>query len=668
MTDQELQTRAINAIRFLSADAVQTANSGHPGMCMGAAPLIYTIWMRHMRFNPRDPSWPDRDRFVLSGGHGSMLIYSMLYLTGYDLTLEQIKRFRQWNSGTPGHPEYGVTPGVEVTTGPLGQGVGNAVGLAIAERHLAATFNRPGHEVVDHYTFVIASDGDLMEGISYEASSLAGHLGLGKLIVLYDDNRISIDGETSLTFTEDVLARFEAQNWHVQRVQDGNDVEAIDRAIARGKEDPRPSLIACRTHIGYGFPTIQDSAASHGAPPGEEELRGAKERLGWPTEPKFYVPEEALQHFRQAIERGERVENEWRERFESYRQEFPDLAREFERRMQRRLPEGWDERIPSFAPDPKGMATRVASGEVLNAIAGLMPELFGGSADLTPSNKTWIEGSSSFQRDSPEGRNVHYGVREHAMGAITNGLAVHGGLRPFAGTFFIFSDYMRPAIRLSAMSHYPSIWWFTHDSIGLGEDGPTHQPIEHLASLRAIPNLCVIRPADANEVAEAWRVALQRVDRPTALIFTRQRVPVIDRSRYASAAGLSRGAYVLADLPDGAGDPQIVLMASGSEVHLILEAGERLAEEGTRVRVVSFPSWDLFEEQPAEYRNSVLPPSVRARLAVEAGVSQGWRRWVGPDGQTISIEEFGKSAPYKVLFEKFGFTVENVVDAARGML
>ncbi len=670
MTDREIQNRAINTIRFLSADAIQTANSGHPGMCMGAAPMIYTVWMRHMRFNPRNPQWPDRDRFVLSGGHGSMLLYSILHLTGYDLSLEQIKRFRQWESGTPGHPEYGVTPGVEVTTGPLGQGFANAVGLAIAERHLAATFNTEDHIIVDHYTFVLASDGDLMEGISYEASSLAGHLGLSKLIVLYDDNRISIDGSTGLTFTEDVMARFEAQGWHTQRVSDGNDVDAIDRAITEAKKDPRPSIILCRTHIGYGFPTIQDSEASHGAPPGEEELRGAKERLGWPVEPMFYIPDDALEHFRQAVDRGRQYEEEWRAVFEAYRRDHPDRAQEFERRMQRRLQDGWEERIPSFPADERGMATRVASGRVLNALADLLPELFGGSADLTPSNKTWIEGSTSFQADQPGGRNIHYGVREHAMAAITNGLAVHGGLRPFAGTFFIFSDYMRPAIRLSAMSRYPSIWWFTHDSIGLGEDGPTHQPIEHLASLRAMPGLCLIRPADANEVAEAWRVALGRDNGPTALIFTRQRVPVIDRQRYGDASGLSRGAYVLADLPEGTDGepPDVILMASGSEVHLVLEAGERLAAEGTRTRVVSFPSWDLFEAQPAEYRDSVLPPSVTRRLAVEAGVGMGWERWVGPAGDVISIEEFGKSAPYRVLFEKFGFTVDNIVERAHRLL
>ncbi|MGQ4871726.1 MAG: transketolase [Candidatus Thorarchaeota archaeon] len=663
---QDLQNRAINAIRFLSADAIQTARSGHPGMCMGAAALTYTVWTRHLKHNPRNPNWPDRDRFVLSGGHGSMLLYSVLYLTGYDITLDQIKRFRQWNSGTPGHPEYGKTAGVEVTTGPLGQGVGNAVGMAIAEAHLAAVFNRPGHDIIDHYTYAVVTDGDLMEGISSEAASLAGHLKLGKLILLYDDNDISIDGSTDITFTEDVAARFEAQGWHVQVVKNGNDVEEVDSAIRTAKADDRPSLIICKTHIGYGFPTIQNSEKSHGAPPGEEELIGAKRRLGWPTEPWFYVPDDVLRHFREAVSQGQKAEDDWKKRLEAYKSEYPELAEELERRLDGRLPEGWENLIPTFEPDEKGMPTRSASSQVINALAPTLTELIGGSADLTHSNKTWMECTTAFQADSRTGRNIHYGVREHAMGAIVNGMAVHGGLKPFCGTFFIFSDYMRTPIRLSAMSHYPSIWVFSHDSIGLGEDGPTHQPVEQLASLRAMPGLSVIRPADANEVAEAWKVALSRTDRPTALLFTRQTVPVIDRRKYGSAEGLRHGAYVLADLGDG--PPEIVLMASGSEVHITLEAGEQLAAEGIGVRVVSFPSWDLFEEQTQEYRDSVLPPRVRRRLAVEAGVSMGWEKWIGPEGRMISMEEYGRSAPYSVLFEKFGFTVDNVVKQAKGLL
>ncbi len=660
----ELQTKAINAIRFLSADAIQTANSGHPGMCMGAAALTYALWMRHLRFNPHNPDWPNRDRFVLSGGHGSMLLYSMLHLTGYDVSLDEIKNFRQWGSITPGHPEYNHTPGVEVTTGPLGQGVGNAVGMAIAEAHLAAVFNRPGHEIIDHYTYALVTDGDLMEGISSEAASIAGHLRLGKLIFLYDDNDISIDGSTDLTFTEDVGKRFEAFGWHVQTVKDGNDVDAVDKAISKAKEDPRPSLIICRTHIGFGLPTKQDSAESHGAPPGEEELRGAKEKLGWPDK-MFYVPDEVYDHYRGSIPRGEDLEKQWKEAFAEYEKAYPELAAELQRRLEGRLPEGWEKVIPSFDAESR-MATRSASGKVINALAPVLTELVGGSADLTPSNKTSINSSKPLQADSMDGRNIHYGVREHAMGAIVNGMAVHGGLIPFCGTFFIFSDYMKPAIRLSALSDYPSIWLFTHDSIGLGEDGPTHQPIEQLISLRATPNLCIIRPADANEVAESWKIAIKNRDRPTVLVFTRQKVPTLDRSKYASAEGLARGAYVLADVGDG--DPEMLLMASGSEVHLIVEAAEILAKDGKSVRVVSFPSWELFKAQPKEYQDSVLPPNLTKRLAVEAGVSLGWERWIGPHGRMISIEEFGKSAPYKVLFEKFGFTVDNVVKQARDLL
>ena len=662
----EIENEAINTIRFLSADGVQKANSGHPGLPMGCAAIAYTLWTRHLRHNPRDPKWPDRDRFILSGGHGSMLLYSLLYLTGYDVSLEDLKAFRQWGSITPGHPEYGLTPGVEVTTGPLGQGFANGVGMAIAEAHLAAEFNRPGYKVVDHYTYAIVTDGDLMEGVASEAASLAGHLRLGKLIYLYDDNRITIDGSTDLAFTEDRGARFAAYGWQVLHVADGNDVEAIDGAIREAKADPRPSLIICRTHIGYGLPTRQDTNKAHGEPPGDDELDGAKRKLGWPVEPRFYVPDEVLSFFRQAVQRGKDLQEEWRRRFEAYRLAYPDLAAELERRLQGRLPADWDADLPTFQTDAKGMATRAASGKVINALARRLPELMGGSADLAPSNNTWIECSPAFSAEQRDGRNLHFGVREHCMGAAVNGMALHGGLIPYGGTFLVFSDYMRPAVRLSALSHYPSIWVYTHDSVGLGEDGPTHQPVEHLAALRAIPNLVVIRPADANETVEAWRVAIQRRDGPTALALTRQAVPVLDRTILADAAGLRQGAYVLADAGDS--EPEIILMASGSEVALIVDAGFRLAAEGVNVRMVSFPSWELFAAQDREYRERVLPPDVVIRLAVEAGVAQGWERWVGARGAIISLERFGASAPYKTIFQQLGFTVENVVDRALALL
>jgi len=663
---KELESRAINAIRFLSADAVQRANSGHPGLPMGAAALAYVLWTRHLKFNPKNPTWPGRDRFILSGGHGSALLYSLLYLSGYDLSIDQIMNFRQWGSLTPGHPEYGLTPGVEVTTGPLGQGFGNGVGMAIAEAHLAAEFNRPGFEVVNHYVYGIVTDGDLMEGVASEAASLAGHLRLGKLIYLYDDNRISIDGSTELAFTEDRAARFVAYGWHVLKVPDGNDVVAINSAITRAKKDPRPSLIVCRTHIGFGLPTRQDTAKAHGEPPGQEELDGAKKNLGWPIEPKFHVPDDVLAFFRKAIKRGIRAEKQWREKLKEYLSENPQLDTELERRLMGELPENWDADLPIFPADSKGMATRAASGNVINILAGRLPELIGGSADLAPSNNTWINDSPAFQWDKPEGRNFHFGVREHGMGAIINGMAVHGGLIPYGGTFLIFSDYMRAALRLSALSHYPSIWIFTHDSIGLGEDGPTHQPVEQIAALRAIPHLVVIRPADANEVIEAWKVAISLRKGPTALILTRQAVPTVDRSIYSPAKELSKGAYVLADMGDS--PPELILMASGSEVALIIEAGIRLASEGVNVRLVSFPSWELFDAQTESYQNQVFPPEIKARLSVEAGVSQGWERWVGDLGESISVNGFGASAPYKIIFENYGFTVDNVIIRAHQIL
>lgn len=660
-----LQEKAINTIRFLSADGVQNANSGHPGLPMGAAAVAYILWMKHLRFNPKNPSWYNRDRFILSGGHGSMLLYSLLYLTGFDLALDELKNFRQWGSRTPGHPEYHLTPGVEVTTGPLGQGFANGVGMAITESHLASIFNQTEYEIVDHFTYAIVTDGDLMEGVASEAASLAGHLKLGKLIYLYDDNRISIDGSTDIAFTEDRASRFESYGWHVIRNVDGYNLPAINSAIEISKKDSRPSLIVCRTHIGYGLPNLQDTAKAHGEPPGEHELALAKAEVGWPVEKKFFVPENVMAHFRTAVDRGAEMEANWNDLFDRYREEYPELANEFIRRMASDLPAGWDDGLPEFAADPKGMATRASSGKILNIFAQRLPELIGGSADLTPSNKTWIEGSPSFQADCLYGRNFHFGVREHGMGAIINGMAVHGGVIPYGGTFLVFSDYMRPAIRLSALSSYPSIWVFTHDSIGLGEDGPTHQPIEHLSSLRAIPNLVVVRPGDANEVRESWWVAINRRAAPTALVFSRQSTPTLDRNKFASASGLRKGAYVLADL--GEGNPEIILMASGTETQLIVEAGKKLFASGINVRLISFPSWELFESQSTEYRNSVLLPNVSARLAVEAGVSLGWERWVGENGDIVSIERFGASAPYKEIFIEYGLTAENIAERAKNL-
>lgn len=666
MTPRDLQTDAINTLRFLSVDAVQQANSGHPGLPMGAAAIAYTLWTRHLRHNPHNPAWPDRDRFVLSGGHGSALLYSLLHLTGYDLPLDEIKRFRQWGSRTPGHPEVHLTPGVETTTGPLGQGFANGVGFAIAEAHLAAEFNQPGHEVINHRVYAIVTDGDLMEGVSSEAASLAGHLRLGKLIYLYDDNRITIEGSTDLAFTEDRGARFAAYGWQVFYVPDGNDVDAIDAAIIQAKADPRPSLIICRTHIGYGLPTRQDTAKAHGEAPGDEELNGAKDKLGWPKEPRFYIPKDVLAFFRQALEQGARLEAEWQARLEAYHQVYPDQAAELHRRLDGKLPAAWETALPAFPADPKGLATRAASGKIINALAPVMPELMGGSADLAPSNNTWIQNIPDFQRDTPAGRNFHFGVREHGMGSIVNGIALHGGILPYCASFLIFSDYARPAIRLSALSHIPVVWVFTHDSVGLGEDGPTHQPVEHLAALRAMPNLVVIRPADANETVEAWKVAIQRRDGPTLLALSRQNLPTLDRSVYTPASELACGAYVLADIGDH--DPELILMASGSEVSLIVAAGERLAAEGINVRLISFPSWELFAAESPEYRESVLPPEITARIAVEAGVPQGWERWVGERGVTITLNRYGASAPGKIIFEELGFTAEVIIEKAYRLL
>jgi transketolase len=676
-----LDNLCINTMRFLAVDAIQKANSGHPGLPMGAAAMAYVLWTRFLRHNPGDPQWPDRDRFVLSAGHGSMLLYSLLHLTGYDLPLSELQQFRQLGSQTPGHPEYGLTPGVETTTGPLGQGFGNGVGMAMAERFLAERFNRPGQAIVDHYTYGIVSDGDLMEGVGSEAASLAGHLRLGRLIYLYDNNHISLSGATDLTFTEDAGKRFESYGWHVQKVDDGNDLAAISQAIAAAQaETARPSLIMVRTHIGYGSPHKQDTFEAHGSPLGEDEVRATKQALGWPLEPLFYIPGEALAHFRQAVARGRAWQTEWQQRFDAYVKEYPALAAEFLRLLTGELPDGWDADIPTF-PKDKPVPTRVASSQVLNAIAPKLPTLIGGSADLNPSTQTALKGQGDFQ--SPQvagpgtqgavggmwgysGRNLHFGVREHAMGAILNGLALHGGIRPYGATFLIFADYMRPPIRLAAMMKLPVIYVFTHDSVGLGEDGPSHQPVEQLASLRAIPGLTVIRPADANETAVAWRVALAHRQGPVVLALTRQNVPVIDRTRYASAAGLSRGAYVLAEAAHG--QPAIILIAAGSEVPLALGAYEQLAKQGVAARVVSMPSWELFDQQPQAYRDEVLPPSVTTRLAIEAGVPQGWHKYVGSAGEVIALNRFGASAPFKVLFEHFGFTVENVVARALALL
>ncbi len=677
-----IDQRCINAIRFLAADAVQKANSGHPGMPMGAAAMAYTLWTRHLKHYPADPHWVDRDRFILSAGHGSMLLYALLHLTGYDLPLSELRSFRQWGSRTAGHPEGHLLPGVEVTTGPLGQGISNAVGMALAEAHLVARYNRPDNGIVDHFSYVIASDGDLMEGVSSEACSLAGHLGLGKLIVLFDDNRISLAGSTALAFTEDVEMRFQAYGWHVQRVEGGNDVDAIDAALyaARG-ETSKPSLISVRTVIGYGAPHKQGTFGTHGSPLGTEELLAAKENLGWPVEPDFFIPEDVSAHFRGALSIGSEKKAEWEESFARYRKAYPELAEEFNRRMKGELPPGWDAGLPSFEGQTKGIATRKASEAVLQALAPKVPELMGGSADLNPSTFSWLKGFGDFQLPERsnqgiqgavggewgyEGRNVHFGVREHAMGALATGMAMHGGFIPYTATFLVFSDYMRPPIRLSALSEARVIYIFTHDSIGLGEDGPTHQPIEQLMNLRAIPNLTVIRPADAEETVEAWRIALMKDDGPTALIFTRQGVPLLDRSECGPAEGLHRGGYIL--WQSGKEEPEVILIGTGSETHIALEAGKQLAEEGVGVRVVSLPSWEIFDQQPAEYREDVLPPSVRIRVAVEAGIKLGWEHYVGLEGVVVGMESFGASAPASVLYDKFGITPEHVAQAARGLL
>ncbi|MEO8048424.1 MAG: transketolase [Nitrospirota bacterium] len=682
LSPAQLDQLSINTIRFLSIDAVQKANSGHPGLPLGAAPMAYVLWTRFLRHNPTHPHWFNRDRFVLSAGHGSMLLYSLLYLTGYDLPLEHIKQFRQWGSLTPGHPERGVTPGVETTTGPLGQGFANAVGMAIAEAHLATRYNRTGHDLVNHYTYVLVSDGDLMEGVAAEAASLAGHLKLGKLICLYDDNHITLSAATQLTFTEDRAQRFGAYGWHTQSIDDGNDVGAIDSAIRTARQETdHPSLILVRTHIGYGSPHKQDTFAAHGSPLGEEEVTLTKQNLGWPVGPPFLVPDAVEQHCRQAVHRGRQAEVEWNEKFAAYEQQYPELARELRLLITGELPLDWDTNIPQFPADAKGLATRVASGTILQAISQTLPGLIGGSADLNPSTHTELHEAGNFENSamavgdlqgssgggwSYAGRNLQFGVREHAMGAILNGLATHGGTIPFGATFLTFSDYMRPPIRLAALMGIQVLYVFTHDSLALGEDGPTHQSVEQIASLRAIPQLLVIRPADANETAVAWRVAIETRDRPIALILTRQNVPTLNRSEFASADGLRRGAYILADASQG--NPHVILIASGSEVGLIVAARQLLQERNITVRLVSMPCWELFEAQSQDYRDSVLLPSVHARLAVEAGVTQGWHRYVGDLGDVIGVDRFGTSAPGPVVMREYGFTVDHVYERVMKLL
>jgi transketolase len=659
MSDTTLDQLCVNTIRTLSIDAVQKAKSGHPGMPMGMADAAYVLWTQFLRHNPKNPDWPDRDRFVLSAGHGSMLLYSLLHLTGYDLPLAQLQQFRQWNSQTPGHPEYGLTPGVETTTGPLGQGFANGVGMAIAEAFLAATFNRSGHEIVNHYVYAIVSDGDLMEGISHEAASLAGHMKLGKIIYLYDDNHISIDGSTDLAFTEDRMKRFEAYDWHTQQI-DGHDRAAVAEAIKAAQAvTDKPSIIACRTTIGYGSPNKADTAEVHGSPLGEDEVRRTKETYGWDADQTFHIPDEALARFRQAVDKGIEWEQAWRGKLDDYAKAHPQEAEQFRRMLSGELPDGWEEALPVFPADGKAIATRKAFGKVLNAVAPVLPNLIGGSADLAPSNNTILDGYPEFANDSFAGRNFRFGVREHGMSAIINGMALHGGIIPYGGTFLVFSDYARPAIRLASLSHIPSIFIYTHDSIGLGEDGPTHQPVEHLAALRAMPNLVVLRPADANETAQAWKVALERRDGPVALLLTRQGLPVFDRSKMGDPASVAKGAYVLLDADKVY--PDVILVGTGSEVQFAVEAAHRLAEQGIGARVVSMPSWELFKAQPPEYQDSVLPPAVKARVAIEAGVPLGWEQWVGAQGSVIGLERFGASAPYKVIYEQLGFTVDNVV-------
>jgi transketolase len=684
-TVQPIDELCINTIRTLSIDAVQKANSGHPGMPLGAAPMAYVLWTRYLRHSPANPTWPDRDRFVLSAGHASMLLYSMLFLTGYGLTMDDIQHFRQWESRTPGHPENGVAPGVEVTTGPLGQGFANAVGLAIAERWLAATFNRPGHEVVDHYTYVMASDGDMMEGVAAEAASIAGQFRLGRLIVLYDANQITLSASADVTFSEDVGARFQAYGWHVEHI-DGMDLAEVDAALTRARAvDDRPSMIVARTHIGYGSPHKHDTFQAHGEPLGVEEVRLTKRALGWPEDKLFYIPDEALTQFRKSVEQGRELEAQWHQRVESLHAADPQLAEKFRQALAGELPQGWEAALPRFTSADGAMATRDAGQKAINALAGVVGNLIGGSGDLDPSTRTALKEHGDFE--SPKftppdgapptqgmvggpmgysGRNIHFGIREHAMAAIGTGLALHGGVRPFTATFFAFSDYMRPSIRLAALSKAHVIYVWTHDSIGLGEDGPTHQPVEHLASLRAIPNLTLLRPADANETVEAWKIAIAHTAGPVGLVLTRQKLPTLDRTTLAPASGVAKGAYVLADCATGS--PQLILIATGSEVSIALEAHNQLTRDGIASRLVSMPCWDLFQAQPQSYKDAVLPPGVKARVSVEAGSPLGWERYVGLDGAIIGLNRFGASAPGEIVMRELGFTPDHIVEVAKSIL
>ncbi|MCX8001866.1 MAG: transketolase [Anoxybacillus mongoliensis] len=661
-----IEQLSITAIRTLSIDAIEKANSGHPGMPMGAAPMAYTLWTKFMNHNPRNPKWFNRDRFVLSAGHGSMLLYSLLHLSGYDVTMEDIKQFRQWGSKTPGHPEYGHTPGVEATTGPLGQGIAMAVGMAMAERHLAATYNKDNFEIINHFTYAICGDGDLMEGVSAEAASLAGHLKLGRLIVLYDSNDISLDGELNLSFSESVEQRFKAYGWQYIRVEDGNNIEEIARAIAEAQKDlERPTLIEVKTTIGYGSPNKAGTADVHGAPLGKDEIKLTKQAYKWTFEEDFYVPDEVYAHFEKVVkEAGEKKEAEWNALFAEYEKAYPDLAKQLRMAIDGKLPEGWEKELPVYV-EGKSLATRASSGEVLNAIAKVVPQFLGGSADLAGSNKTLIKGAGDFLPGSYEGRNIWFGVREFAMGAALNGMALHGGVKVYGGTFFVFSDYLRPAIRLAALMGLPVTYVFTHDSIAVGEDGPTHEPIEQLASLRAMPNVCVIRPADANETAAAWRLAVESTNRPTALVLTRQNLPTLATTAERAYEGVKKGAYVVSEAQ---GEVQALLLASGSEVSLAVEAQKALANEGIHVSVVSMPSWDRFEAQPAQYKESVIPKHVKKRLAIEMGSSLGWERYTGDEGDILAIDRFGASAPGEKIMQEYGFTVENVVARVKALL
>jgi len=666
MRQQKIEELSINTIRLLAVDAIQKANSGHPGMPMGVAPIGYLLYKKIMNHNPANPKWINRDRFVLSGGHGSMLLYSLLHLSGYDVSLDDLKNFRQWESITPGHPEFGITPGVETTTGPLGQGLANAIGMAVAQKHLASIFNKEGFNILDHYIYVEAGDGDLMEGLSHEAASFAGHNKLGKLILFFDDNKITIDGATSISNSDDTAKRFESYNWHVQYVDDGNDLDKLTNAVNNAQEESdKPSIIITRTTIGYGSPNKQGTSGVHGSPLGDEEVVLTKKYFGFPEKKTFYISEEVSEHFSDVIIEGNKNEEEWNDLFKEYSTKYSEEAELFEKVMSGNFGDSWIEKLPKFENYGESIATRSASGAVLNAIAPELPTLFGGSADLTPSNNTDIKGSPDFSADSPKGSYIRYGVREHAMAAIMNGMALYGGVIPYGGTFMVFSDYLRPSIRLAAISKIKPIYVLTHDSIGLGEDGPTHQPIEHAAALRSIPGLFFIRPADANETVEAWRFAIQHSGSPVAIALTRHKLPILDRNKYTSADGLHRGAYIL---KDSDGTPDIILLASGSEVDIALKAADRFEDENIKARVVSFPSWELFDQQSDDYKESVLPKNVRARLSIEAGIKQGWEKYVGLDGASISIEKYGASAPYETLFEKYGFTVDNVIEKGKKLV